>query len=401
VARIDALEIFDAAVLPQYDADIILKNMSAIPEKLGISYRIPLVVGHDEDGSWLKDSGYPAAGWLESVRKVGTKLVATVVDVPKKIAELIRARAYRTVSPEIYTNFGGKMGPALRRVALLGGQIPHIKTLDDVMALYAELGEPGVWHAADESGGEYITLKTETDPMDEKELQKKIAELEAAKAQADKDHAAALKKFEEQSAGEKAKAEETAAKAAEQVAKLNEQVGELDTQLKAIKENREPSQSIDALKTRVDSEDEKGAIDRLQEKALLIDKFIEQQVRAGRVAPAEVDAGLKLHLMELDDSTVIVFGEADGARKKTLLESALDLILARKAVVKLGETAIVGDKPFSSDWRTDVIDPANGEKVERVRKETLAYYLEHREEFESQGMSLKKLAATDLPIATK
>lgn len=397
--RIENLEIFDAAILPQYDADIIVKNMSAIPEKLGISYRIPLVVGHDEDGSWLKDSGYPAAGWLENIRKVGSKIVATVTDVPKKIAELITARAYRTVSPEIYTNFGGTMGPALRRVALLGGQIPHIKTLDDVMALYAEFREPGVWHAADEPGGEYITLKTETDPMDEKEMQKKIDEHEAGRKKADEEHAAAVKKYEEAAAEEKKKAEATA----EEVKKLTEASAALGKELEGIKEaQRQPGRSLDNLKKFVDKGAVTEAVDRLEEKSAIIDSFIEQQVRAGKLTPAEIDAGLKAHLMALDDSTVVIFGEGDGAKKKTMLESALDLIVVRKPIVKLGETAIAGaGGPLNDGWKTDVIDPATGEKVERVRKETLKYYLEHREEFESKGMTLKGLAATDQPIATK
>lgn len=63
-------------------------------------------------------------------------LVVDCEDVPDVIAEVIHNGAYNRVSAEIYPvapeGFDKVEGPILRRVALLGGQLPHIKTISDL-----------------------------------------------------------------------------------------------------------------------------------------------------------------------------------------------------------------------------------------------------------------------------
>jgi hypothetical protein len=89
----------------------------------------------------LQEDGYPAAGWVSSLKKVGNKLLASFVGVPKKIAELIEAGAYKKVSSEIYTAYeiaGKKYGKALKAVSLLGADIPAVKTLNDIVAQYSD-----------------------------------------------------------------------------------------------------------------------------------------------------------------------------------------------------------------------------------------------------------------------
>jgi hypothetical protein len=104
----------------------------------------PLVVGHDDDQSFLSDSGLPAAGWLIRVYRRGAKLFGDFGGVPRSIAKLINARAYRKVSAEVYDEPPEGAPPAckgkmLRRVALLGGDLPQIKTLSDLpLAEYSE-----------------------------------------------------------------------------------------------------------------------------------------------------------------------------------------------------------------------------------------------------------------------
>jgi len=101
--------------------------------------RPPLKLGHSEDqGMWEKD-GLPAIGWIDNVKRVGKDLYADFIKVPKAIYELIQAGAYRTVSAEIYWNaiVDGKKYPyALKALALLGADIPAVKTVSDIMALY-------------------------------------------------------------------------------------------------------------------------------------------------------------------------------------------------------------------------------------------------------------------------
>jgi len=124
----------------------------------------PLVIGHEEDqplsegvipAASLKNTGIPAMGWATRVWRSGLKLLADFADVPAIVANAIAAKAYRKVSSEVYDeppagSPAGCKGKMLRRVALLGGELPQIKTLADlpqptgfadisVAALFADL----------------------------------------------------------------------------------------------------------------------------------------------------------------------------------------------------------------------------------------------------------------------
>lgn len=92
----------------------------------------PCVIGHEEDQDWLRNTGLPAAGWPTNLRKVGRKLVGDLTDLPPDIADAIAKGHYRYVSAEIYDTPPAGVpakGKMLRRVAFLGGELPHLKTL--------------------------------------------------------------------------------------------------------------------------------------------------------------------------------------------------------------------------------------------------------------------------------
>ncbi|MDD4985108.1 MAG: phage protease [Dehalococcoidales bacterium] len=132
-----------------------LENMvSAFADLTGnknLNYEPPVKLGHTEKQKLIQEDGLPAAGWIKSVKKVGGKLVADLKDVPKKIAELMQAGAYKKRSAEFYRNYeiGGRKYPiVLKALALLGADIPAVKTISDIKALYTsealmdENGEP-------------------------------------------------------------------------------------------------------------------------------------------------------------------------------------------------------------------------------------------------------------------
>jgi hypothetical protein len=103
----------------------------------------PLVVGHEESQDFLDRTDLPSAGWLTTLRRVGDVLVGDVTGVPLAIANLINARLYKKVSAEIYDDFvddhGTSYGLAIRRLALLGGEIPQVKRLADLpMVTFSE-----------------------------------------------------------------------------------------------------------------------------------------------------------------------------------------------------------------------------------------------------------------------
>jgi Skp family chaperone for outer membrane proteins len=107
----------------------------------GRNLLVPIVViGHEETQDFLDRTDLPSAGAVANLRRVGSSLFADFVDVPLPIASLIRSKAYRKVSVELYDHdrpfntgtgevIGGKI---LRRIALLGGEIPQVKTLADL-----------------------------------------------------------------------------------------------------------------------------------------------------------------------------------------------------------------------------------------------------------------------------
>lgn len=115
--------------------------------------KAPVVLGHEETQEFLERTDLPAAGWPSRVwvkpyrdprtGAVEGILKADFAEVPAQIAGLINSRAYRKVSAEIYDDFrddfGHSHGKALRRVSLLGGEIPKVKRLADIpLARFSE-----------------------------------------------------------------------------------------------------------------------------------------------------------------------------------------------------------------------------------------------------------------------
>lgn len=99
-----------------------------------------LKLGHDKDQKLVQSDGYPAAGWITKLKRVGEKLVADFSNVPTKIFDLINKGAYRKVSSEIYWNIeinGKKYDKFLSGVALLGSDMPAVGNLNDIIALYS------------------------------------------------------------------------------------------------------------------------------------------------------------------------------------------------------------------------------------------------------------------------
>lgn len=127
------------------DLQEIVDNFGDIKSLEGVNYEPPAKLGHAEKQKLLQEDGYPAAGWVSSLKKVGDKLVASFKDVPKRIAQLIEAGGYKKVSSEVYPSYelaGKKYGKVLKAVAFLGADIPAVKTISDVVAQYDEAGIP-------------------------------------------------------------------------------------------------------------------------------------------------------------------------------------------------------------------------------------------------------------------
>ncbi|MCS7015609.1 MAG: hypothetical protein NZM42_05740 [Gemmatales bacterium] len=140
LARVRNVEIFAAGTwhgqhFGAAELEQIAENFERFSRTVPPVIRPPVVLGHEEDQSWLRQSGLPAAGWVHDVWRDGRRLLAHFSEVPALVAQLINQRAYRQVSVELYRDFeheGRHYGWTLRRVALLGGELPAVRGLADL-----------------------------------------------------------------------------------------------------------------------------------------------------------------------------------------------------------------------------------------------------------------------------
>lgn len=94
----------------------------------------PAVIGHEEDQKVLARTDIPAGGWVKNCWVQNTKLFLNIGNIPALVMKWIVAGLIKTVSAEIYLDSGeagltAGFGPTLRRVALIGGDIPQVKSL--------------------------------------------------------------------------------------------------------------------------------------------------------------------------------------------------------------------------------------------------------------------------------
>lgn len=156
----------------------------------------PLKLGH-KGQKFLKNEGYPAAGWMTDLVRKGNVLYATFNQVPKRIYALIKKGAWKRPSIELYSNFKDKtgkvFGKVLGAVALLGSDIPAVKlpvldSLSDVENLYNEAMDQNEVEVIqfnfeeidpNKEGGEKMALT----PEQIKELQEKATTFETGIAE--------------------------------------------------------------------------------------------------------------------------------------------------------------------------------------------------------------------------
>jgi hypothetical protein len=104
-------------------------------------YDPPAKLGHNSEQQLLASDGLPAAGWVSNLYRRGERLVADFKDVPKKVAELIKAGAYKKRSAEIWFNaeFGERTyRTVLKAVSWLGADAPAVSGLSDVFEMYTD-----------------------------------------------------------------------------------------------------------------------------------------------------------------------------------------------------------------------------------------------------------------------
>ena len=215
---INGVEIFSAGKWngDEYTIEDLNEMEKAFNEnKLG--FRPYLKLGHDEKQKLLQNDGMPAAGYVDKLYVNVTKLVADFIDIPEKIYKLIKKKAYRKVSAEIFWNLEvdkKKYKRFLACVSLLGADVPGVMNLSDILGQYSLklFNKNNYEKLSVDNIKEFnldLDMSSEGEFMEEKELLEKA--LQDAKQQADLAQEE-IKKFKlEAEEKEKANLEELAA----------------------------------------------------------------------------------------------------------------------------------------------------------------------------------------------
>lgn len=184
--KIKGVEIFSAGTWNKDKYSIEdLHNMVTAFHSLKGGFLPYIKLGHDNSQKLAKSSGLPSIGWVENVYVRGDKLLADFDYIPEKIYQLIKSRAYRKVSCEIYSNLdfnGTTFNHVLGAVALLGAEAPGVLNLDDILGKYT-LFNPGVFEPIEKQDNfKQYSINLENFSEDEmEELEKIKSELEEHK----------------------------------------------------------------------------------------------------------------------------------------------------------------------------------------------------------------------------
>ncbi len=268
-----------------------------------VGFEPPVKLGHSEEQTLLQEDGLPAAGWVTKLKVVGDTLLATLKDVPRKIAELISKGAYKQRSAEVFFNYrgagDGRTHPrVLRALSLLGADIPAVKglsPLDSYLSLYGEqesdLHVAGVeLHTHSENDGG-------TDPMPDGK-------------------------------------DKTPAVTPEDLKKLTDQLAELKT-------------SIDSKDDKITKLESSLTVERTSRLSDEVVGYVDRMKRAGKLAPAE-EPLVRLILESADRTTTRKYTDGDKEVEMTAYDAVKKFIEGRPDAFEVSST----DRGTSEEERT-------------------------------------------------
>ena len=100
--------------------------------KVGSQVKPRLRLTHNKDDS-ASVTKMASLGWVKNLRRKGNSLVADIKSVPKKVSQLIDAKAFGRFSPGVWTkmNINGEVHEnVFEHLALLGSELPANMSLD-------------------------------------------------------------------------------------------------------------------------------------------------------------------------------------------------------------------------------------------------------------------------------
>jgi len=320
-------------------------------------HEAPVTVDHTKSG--------PAWGWVDRLRRVGSRLVATIKQMPTAFRELIQQGRYKKRSAELYFKHPKTGRPYLRAVTFLGAQPPEVKGLADV-TFTEDDGDVAVVEF--EEGGREVKTYTQEqlDAAIKETLDKRGAEQAAEFAEVSKQL-------------EKAKADLARAKEGAgggDVGDRPAEFAELRGQVDKAKADLAETQKMLAAERQV-----RLAQTQRSRRAEIV-SFCEKLEGEGQLSPALRQNGLVELMESLSDEETIEFGEGENKSKKSQQALFRGVLAAMPAAVPTGEVPrgiSSGDGP--KGWA-----------------EIAAEFAEGRETFESMGLTLEDYAKVNYGV---
>ncbi len=256
-------------------------------------HEAPIVIGHPKDNA-------PAFGWIESLKRVGSTLMAKPKQVIPEFAEMVKKGLFKKRSMSLYKNM------TLRHVGFLGAQPPAVKGLADIQFSGSDEGmtiefDDG-WRVnmigrIFQRLREWAIEKFDTDTADRLVSQWEIDELKKEEPP-----------VEAMSMSEKT-TQEKEDEDMDKIGELEAKIKQLETSISNYAEkDKEKEKQLTALRTELDAERKKT---RRQDFA----SFCDGLMVAGKLTPAQ--KGLALDFMEiLSGQEEYEFAEADDKKVK-------------------------------------------------------------------------------------
>lgn len=337
-------EVFAAGVWngDHYDVSDLDKMVEAY-QATAEGYKPKLKLSHNHPKGW------PAVGYMENLRRVGTKLMADFKGIPKKLFESMKAGGYSNKSAEVVWNClvemkGGekrKFPYLLKAVALLGVDMPAVDNLNGLMeAIYSSEGGEARAYKSEAPEGESKSY----DLQEEKNMDPKIEQLTSDLAVANTKLAAA---------------ERQNGAAEEQVKKFSKEAEDLKVQVATLTKRAESAEgkaqeyAAKEVKTRVS-----GAVDKL-----ITDK---------KLAPAMKEKAYALLEAIVTSGTEKKYSL--GGKESSLEEIAVELLGA--GTVKLNDKmqSVAGERSVVKEDEGDDINTDLAEKAKAyAKRENVSY----------------------------
>lgn len=355
-----------------------VENHRAIGEHLRPFFKLR----HLDEREHKKITAAPAIGWLKNLRMQGTKLVADITNVPKKIAEIIRAGAYRRISAEIVPAYFDEVTNKIYKnvvvaAGILGAELPAVQTLEDVYNLYGaeegmlddnDLIVPAVGPISGDDWRENFLYK-----IGEKELFCNAfyeAEFKSPDREEDAMSEEKIKKLEQEN-------QDLSGRVDKLSAAFSGILDALD-----IKEGDNPIKAIEELKTGKTKAEEDLKSEHKKKEDEEIERIISTAKKEERLAPRDEPLIRSMLSKGLDEP--IKFKKDDGSEEEIPAKKAVEEFLSRQPKqYKLGERGEGGDPKearikdsIPADVRAEIksgglsfqIDEENLELHEEIKK---------------------------------